>query len=485
MDFDGFIGGAYLARSPNQNAQRCINLYVEGDSTPGTILTAANHERGKAPAMLLGTPGLRRFCTLPAAGGVRGLSASSGGRAFAVCGSTLYELLAGGTFLARGTLTSTSGVVSLADNGLQLILVDGTPAGYLFTLSSNAYAPIVSDAFYGADRVAFFDQYFVLNRPGTQQIYVSSLLDGATYAGLDFASAESVPDRIVAHEVERRELLVLGTRSGEVWFNAGTADFPLAPIQGTAFPYGCAAPQSLRAMGQFYWVGQDAHGAGLVLRLQGYQPERISTHALEFALQGYARIDDAIGYTMQREGHSWYVVNFPSAGATWAFDVATKLWSQLADVESATGLFTRSRVEHHCFAFNKHLVAGALDGRVYESSYDVFTLDGDPLVRERSAPFIHHDRRLLYHAVFELDMQAGVGLDGGVEPGTTPQALLQWSDDGGHTWSNEHWASLGAQGQYLTRAVWRRLGRSRQRAYRVRIADPVRVALIAARIEVT
>ncbi len=475
MDFQGFIGGAYLSRSSNLDAQRCVNLYLEKDESGA----------GKAPGVLLGTPGLSLFATLPAAGGVRGLYTASGGRCFAVGGGTLYELLAGGTATARGTLASTSGVVSMADNGLQLLVVDGTAGGYVLTLGTHAYAAIVSANFYGADRVAYFDGYFVLNRPGTQQCYVSGLLDGTIYAGLDFASAESSPDLLVTLAVERRELLLLGTRSGEFWFDSGTVDFPFSPIQGSAFPYGCAAPQSLRAMGQFYWVGQDQHGTGMVMRLNGYQPERISTHALEFALQGYASIADAIGYTMQREGHSWYVVNFPTGNATWAFDAATNLWCELADLDSTTGLFTRHRVDHHAYAFGKHLVAGAQDGRVYESSFDVFDNAGDPLVRERTAPHIHQDRKLLYHAVFELDMQTGVGLDAGVEPGTTPQVMLQWSDDGGHTWSTAHWTSAGAQGQYLTRALWRRLGRSRQRVYRVHISDPVRVAWLAARIAVT
>jgi hypothetical protein len=475
MDFEGFIGASYLTRSPNQDSQRCVNLYLEA-SESGT---------SKAKAMLLGTPGLSRWCTLPAAGGVRGLYTASGGRCFAVCGQTLYELLVSGTSVARGTLVSTSGVVSMADNGRQLLLVDGTAAGYLLTFLTNAYAAISSAAFYGADRVAFFDGYFVLNRPGTAQVYISGLYDGATYTGLEFATAESSPDLLLSLEVERRELLLLGSRSGEVWFDAGTTDFPLAPIQGTAFPYGCAAVHSLRAMGQFYWLGQDKDGAGMVMRLTGYQPERISTHALEFALQGYARIDDAIGWTYQEEGHSFYALTFPTGNATWVYDAATKLWHERADLDASTGLFKRHRAQHHAFAFGTHLVAGEDDGRIYVQDLDIFSNDGDPLVRRRTAPHLHNDRKLLYHSVFELDLQAGVGLDGGAVPGTDPQLALRWSDDGGQTWSTAHTTSAGPQGAYRQRALWRRLGRSRQRAYEVTCSDPVRVAWLAARIEAT
>jgi hypothetical protein len=483
MNFDSFVGGAYLSRSPSFDAQRLVNLYLETGSGAS-----------KATAMLLGTPGLRRFTTLPGPGGIRGLwtasrslYASPGGRAFAVCGPTLYEVFANGTYAERGTLASTSGPVSMADNGVELVVVDGTDKGSLLTLATNAFAPITASGFAGASRVAFVDGYFVLNRPGTQQFYVSGLYAGGTYDATDFASAESVPDNLLALEVERREMLLLGSRSGEVWFNSGAADFPFAPIQGTAFPYGIAAVHSLRALGQFYWLsgGPLESGGPQVMRLKGYAPERISTHALEHALQGYSRVDDAIGFSYQEEGHTFYGLSFPTGNATWVYDLATGLWHERADLDTTTGQLKRHRVQHHAYAFHKHLVGGEDDGRIYESSLDVFDNDGDPLVRERTSPYLHHDRRLLYHAVFEVDMQVGVGLDSGANPGTNPQVMMQFSDDGGRTWSQEKWVSAGAQGQYHTRAIWRRLGRSRQRTYRVRISDPVRVALIAARIEVS
>jgi len=325
-----------------------------------------------------------------------------------------------------------------------------------------------------------------LNHPGTQQIYVSGLYAGGTYAGLDFASDEASPDLVVSLEGQRRELLVLGSRSGQLWFNAGSVDFPFAPIAGTSFTYGCAAAHSLRTLGgTFFWLATEADGAKSVMLLQGYEPVRISTPAIEYAINQYSRVDDAIGSTYQEETHAFYALNFPTGNATWVWDTSTRLWHARADLDPSTGLFQRSRVEHHCAAFGKHLVAGANDGRVYEQDLETYDLAGDALVAERTSPFLHTDRKLLYHSVFELDIQAGVGLDGGLVPGTEPEAMLAWSDDGGHTWSHEHWVSLGAAGQYLTRALWRRLGRSRQRVYRVRIADPVKRAIIGARVEVS
>ncbi len=474
MIFPNFIGGAYLARSPNFAAESLVNLYVE----PGNATT-------KSPAMLLGTPGLSLFATL-AAGPVRGLYTASGGRCFAVGGNRFYEVFAGGTATERGTLSSSSGPVAMSDNGIEVIIVDGTTAGWLFTLSSNTYAAIASAAFFGGARVAFFDGYFVLPHPGTQQLYISGLYAGGVYDGTEFASDEASPDLTVALEVQRREMVVLGSRSGQLWFDAGTTDFPLAPIAGTSFTYGCAAAASLRTLGgQFFWLATDADGARCVMGLQGYEPVRISTPAIEYVLNGYSTVADAIGWTYQEESHLFYALTFPTGNATWVYDTSTKLWHSRADLDPSTGLFQRSRVEHHCAAFGKHLVGGSNDGRVYEQDLDTFDLAGDPLVRERTSPFLHADRKLLYHSVIEIDLQSGVGLDGGAVPGTEPEAMLQWSETGGQTWSHEHWVSIGALGQYLSRAIWRRLGRSRARIYRLRVSDPVRVAIIGARIEVS
>jgi hypothetical protein len=66
--------------------------------------------------------------------------------------------------------------------------------------------------------------------------------------------------------------------------------------------------------------------------------------------------------------------------------------------------------------------------------------------------------------------------------------MLRWSDDGGHTWSNEHWASMGAIGASGTRTFWRRLGMTdklRDRVYEVSGADPVKIAIIGAELSVT
>jgi len=74
-----------------------------------------------------------------------------------------------------------------------------------------------------------------------------------------------------------------------------------------------------------------------------------------------------------------------------------------------------------------------------------------------------------------------------VTNGADPQVMLRWSDDGGHTWSNEHWRSMGQIGQTGYRTIWRRLGMTtklRDRVYEVSGTDPVKIAIVGAELHV-
>jgi hypothetical protein len=115
---------------------------------------------------------------------------------------------------------------------------------------------------------------------------------------------------------------------------------------------------------------------------------------------------------------------------------------------------------------------------------DYFTDAGAPIARIRACSHLNDPdyRYQIFHAL-QVDMQTGVGLTTG--QGSDPQAMLQWSDDGGYTWSNELWASIGKLGEYLSRVRWRRLGRSRDRVFRVTVTDPVRVVMIGASVQVS
>jgi hypothetical protein len=532
------LGSTYVARSVNAADSRMVNLFPE--LVP---------EGGKEPAFLQRAPGLRLLATL-GAGPVRGLW-QFGGFGYAVSGNTLYKITTAWTATVLGTIAGT-GPVSMSDNGTQLFVAANGPS-YIYNASTNVFAQIVDPDFPGAVTVGSIDGYFVFNEPNSQKVWVTSLLDGAAIDPLDFASAEGSPDGLVSLTVSNREIWLFGTNSTEVWYDAGTADFPLQRIQGASNELGCTAPYSVAKMDNtVFWLGADARGRGMVYRANGYVGQRISTHAVEWHIQQYGNLSDAIGYTYQQDGHSFYVLIFPQANTTWVYDLATQAWHERAGWDN--GAFTRHR--SNCqMAFNDEIVVGDFEnGNIYAFDLDVYADNGAIQRWLRSWRAIPSGQNTLLrttHHSLQLDCETGVGLaqypaydaedliaengdlliaeyvqndittESGEEltteagdgfefiadvpdypipfvppmyltttsypaaPGYNPQVMMRWSDDGGHTWSNEHWTSIGLIGNYGKRAFWRRLGMTlkiRDRVYEVSGTDAVKIAIMGAEL---
>jgi hypothetical protein len=372
----------------------------------------------------------------------------------------------------------------MADNGTQLFIA-ANPLGYIYNASTDVFQQITDPDFPGAGTVGYIDGYFVFNEPNSQKIWVTSLLDGLSVDPLEFASAEGNPDNVAAIFVDHREVWVFGTNSTEVWYDAGLLDFPLTRIQGAFNELGCAAPYSIAKMdNQVYWLGKDARGQGIVYKAAGYIGQRVSTHAIEWQMQEYADISDATGYTYQQDGHSFYVLNFPTANTTWVYDVATGAWHERASFQN--GEFNRHRASSQMF-FNATTVVGDYqNGKIYSFDLNVYADDGAPqkwLRSWRALPTgANNLARTIQHSM-QLDCETGVGLNNG--QGSNPQAMLRWSDDGGHTWSSEHWKSMGRIGRSGYRTIWRRLGATmkiRDRVYEVSGTDPVRIYVMGAEL---
>lgn len=468
------LGSAYVARSVNAADNRMVNLF------PELIL-----EGGKEAAFLNRAPGLRLLTTV-GSGPIRGLWTMKE-YAYVVSGGELYKLDSNWNATLLGSVGTGTTPVSMSDNGTQIFVANNGPS-FIYNASTNVFSQITTYGFPGAVTVSYLDGYFVFNQPNSQKIWVTALLDGTQVDPLDFASAEGSPDDIVSILVDHREVWVFGTNSVEVWYDAGGADFPLQRIQGAFNEIGCAAAYSVAKLDNgLFWLGQDARGRGVVYRANGYTGTRISTHAVEWQIQQYGRLDDAIAYTYQQDGHAFYVLIFPSAGKTWVYDVATQGWHERAGFED--GEFTRHR--SNCqMNFNNEVVVGDYEnGNLYAFDLDVYADNGQPqkwLRSWRALPATVNTLKRTAHHAMQLDCETGVGLNDG--QGSNPQVMLRWSDDGGHTWSNEHWVSMGRIGKFGHRAIWRRLGMTlklRDRVYEISGTDPVKIAILGAELKMS
>lgn len=383
-----------------------------------------------------------------------------------------------GSEISNGTIAPGTTITAININALEIEMSAGalgSASGVTTDVTLASFAQITDPYFMGADRVAFIDGWLIFNKPGTQTFYTTAPVPYTLiFDPLFFALKDSSSDNLITMETLNRELWLVGERSTEIWFDAGGAQFAFQRIPGAAPPIGCTSPQSISLCGDsLCWLGRTVEGQNVVVQTQQYTVQRISTHAIEAAIASYPQITDAIAYAYEDQGHLFYVLTFPTADKTWVYDFSTGKWHERASYDSATGEFHRH--QSNCFMNlqNIRMVGDYQNGKLYNMARTIYDNDGEPLVGLRRCPHIwsRENRQRIFHGSLQIEFAPGVGLQTG--QGSNPQAMLRWSDDGGATFGNEHWTTVGAAGSYRNRAMWRRLGRARDRVYEVRITDPV------------
>jgi len=492
-------GGAYTARSVIANCQRCVNLYGE-----------ANPEGAPAPFTYYPTPGLVSLATPPTQDRGRGIYRASNGLLYAVVGQTFYKVGSDFSWTALGTLVDLRTTpVGMADNQTTLFLVDGSGGGYTLNLASDTFAAVTDAAFYGSPRVDFSDTYFIFSKPNTAIFYVSNS-NAVDFNALAFATKIGASDRLVATAVVHREVWLIGERTTEVWINSGGYPVPYEIMNGAFIEHGCAAVYSIAQMGDaLFWLSDDKQGGRVVVKGQGYQTQRVSTHAIETALAGYSTVSDAVGYTYQQEGHQFYVLTFPTADKTWCFDMTSGEWHERTWLDS-NGLEHRHRGISHAYCYGRNIVQDWETGRIYAFDLNTYTDNGDPILRRRGFPHLVMNGGRVFYREFLADMEVGrdvgtttkgptgdvlgpdvvvdtalgvepiavfLGVDDGLSNVYPSKLYLRYSDTRGQSWSNPIENDLGATGEFLKSIQFQRLGMARDRVFEVFWSANVRTAL--------
>jgi hypothetical protein len=347
------------------------------------------------------------------------------------------------------------------------------------------FAQITAEGWLGSHTVESLNGYFVFIDPNTQTFYISALDDALTFDALETAEAGASPDKLVGQIVVGKALILFGEITGEIWQESGDLDFPFARNSGAHMDVGLLAAHTAKELDStVFWLGRDQRGAGMVFRMEGYRPVRISTMAVEQKIQEVIRsgrdISQANAYTYQQDGHSYYVLRVPGLDTTWTFDAASGQWHERAEL--IDGQYAQHRGVYHAYAFGKHLVV-ADDEIIYEYDPDANDNAGDPLCRERVTPHMSAPSlKLLSFPRFELDCEVGHGI--GVGGATEARVMLRYSNDGGVSFGSWRTATLGAVGERQARARFLRCGTARDRVWAVRCTDPVPFAIVNAAIEV-
>lgn len=452
-----------MAQSLAFSEQRLINLYPETSALGG-----------KSKFTLIGTPGLKLFCTAgsgPFRGGI-----FMADFAYVVSGQQLWRIASNGSTALMGTVPG-NGFVSMAKAGTQIAIAASENKGFIFDSTTGLTIQITDVDFFGCTSVSSLDGYFIWGS-GTDYVnrfQISALKNGFSYDALDFASAESTATPLLRVFLVGTQLFMMKTDRIEVWYNSGDASFPFAQLNNTIIAKGLGAQFSPALLDNtVYWLGVDDDGGGtpVVYRVAGYTAEVISTRVVSQALGMVTDLTKVIGISYTKDNHAFYGLILPSGNA-WFYDVTTGLWHERQTYGLGRWLGTG-----HVEAYGKTLIGSFIDGALYEldlsTYFDAATL---PIVREATLPTFGTDPELKRCSRLRLDMETGTGLITG--QGSDPIITLNISDNRGRTWSSDLPASMGPMGHYGRSVEWRGMGQFRSRVHKFRISDPVKVALIA------
>lgn len=477
MSRSPIIGPAYNARSPNLASDAAINIFAE-------IVEAPKGE-GAEQYGYYSRPGLNLQLTV-GTGPERGMWPTDFG-CFGVSGNQVF-VLNGASLVPTilGTIGTTSGKVSIVNNPTQVAFFDGS-AGYMWSAATGFMT--IALPFSNPGTAVYQDGFAVVNQIGTFVLWQSNLNDMTTWDPLNFDTEDGSPDDIIGLVEFHRQIVVMKELFTAFWVNAGTAGFVFQRLEGVYLQRGCVAPESLSVANEIvFWLGQGPEGQGSVYLNKGYEAVRISSFALEYQIGKYATITDAIGFSFMLEGHTFYVLTFPTGNATWVFDVT--LW-QLTNIKwwYQWGAFASGNIVQwapSCQASYQGLVlvGDYSNGNIYSLSMDALTDNGAIKKCLRSWRSVGEDVFDAQKINF-LDLECDTGLQ--VPPGANPQYVLRQSFDGGQTWSAEMYRAAGQTGEVANDVRWNRLGATRRglnsdRVFELSTTDQFRIGWLGAEI---
>lgn len=510
-----FLGGAYEGRSTSVASETCVNFF---------------YEKGAGGECLVGSHGYELVLGLEThfvpeveiRGGI-----VYNDKAYIVRGNSFGTLtnlrdvisprppLGGqpGNYVELGTLKTETGIVSMAHNGVraganqQIMVVDGQ-YGYIWDNVAQTFTQITDTDFVATDVVQYIDGYFIFpQKSGSDRFWITEQYDGSAVDPADFATAEGWPDALLNITVDNREVFLFGSETVEVWYNSGDSDNTFQRFQGGFKQHGCAARFSPKRIDNtVMWLSQNDRGDRQVVKFgSGYMPEVVSSPELNYEMAQYPTVSDAFAYTYQFEGHEFYVINFPSAEKTWAYDASTGHWHRRVRTPSWVDNWVGENFTMHLFISGMHIFGdkwghvwradstrGGFGSAIAEPGSSIRITTYEVMPRERTTISISDDENRTRISSLQLDMEEGVfgdplyqftsGVDGTAYvtkdnggPGGAQlvtyldddTVYLQYSKNGGHSWSSELKRDMGNMGDWAKRVIWRKLGWARNWIFRL------------------
>lgn len=379
------------------------------------------------------------------------------------------------TISTFGSFSSASEVLDVDQNADTLVVIADDGAW----TTTGSTATQISDADFtsrGAHDVEFLDNFLLFREPNSGRFFGADIGSATSYDALNFSTAEASPDRLTGMKSDDAQLILFGRTTTEIWDTTGGRGFPFRRVINGAIEKGCINGRTVALIdNRIIWVADDK----TVRLLDGLTPVRISNYGIEKKIAADPLIHVSTeAFTYNFGGHNFYVLKGQdycvvydlntgqwherkSNGIdTWRFGCAASAWG-----ETFFGMDIGTHVTPSV-AFQHHI------GKMSDTEY---TECADTQVMEWTYQPVWGGGQRIFHDRLEIVMETGVGTVSG--QGSTPEIMLDISDDGGYTWQAMPNRDIGQIGKKLHRVVWQNLGSSYQRVYRCRISDPVPVTI--------
>lgn len=417
----------------------------------------------RAPEVIYPIDGLTQWSTVATSTGGTRAFLPLDSNLIAVIGRQVVSFDLSGVARVLGGF-ATDGNVTMARNRRDVPQVAICCGGEVAVVSGGALSHVTDPDLPPATSIDCLDGYLLALMPDGR-FFASALDDVTSWDALSFAKAEANPDGGVRVKVRNREAVVYGQFTTEFWNNIGEEPFPLGRV--TSVDIGCLAGGSVCDLEQTHvFIAHDS----TVRRWNGYTAERISSHDVERTIEGDSGRANITGFSWTAHGHAFYAIT----GTDWTkvYDARTGMWHD-ASSYGFGGRWRRSAAVR----FADKLIFGVSDaGDVFEASRNVYDEDGDPIIMTMQTPPVHAWPQRLRWNSLHVGILPGVGTNTSAPQDFTPSIMVDWSDDGGHTWSAQRTVEVGQQGHRLSRVVTRRMGVSPQAGRTVRLSMSAAVA---------
>jgi len=489
-----FTGGSYLRNNAYTDSELLINMYPE---------TSGKGENNRTQMRLLTTPGIRKVCDMsilvpPSVIGpvydlitVTQVSGANAGvpRTFALVGGAAGT----GTFLVEykgpsnpPVLIDTPFPVVVNPTGSaqpklvscgqdQLLYISGIAPATSSTVTGGVYnlatgvikdlLPSSTPGWLGASDADYIDGYVVAVQPNSQTFYISELQDATRYDPLDIAVENDAPDTIVGVRIIHRDVFIFGKSRILVWNDTGAAGFPFSRNTSATIEVGRMGRATISKLNNtLFWIGRDQRGSIQAWKMNGYNPQRISTPTIEALWQNYFVTNSGPDilltsmqcYAYQEEGHQMYVCNFPNtipspAGFTWVYDDTEGLWHERKRMNSSGNNTHAGCIYQRCHTFNPlygHIVGSRFNGDLYYQNRTEGLELNFSILRQRTTPHLYQGSQRNFYKQLVLD----------VSP--FPQVInitMSYTHNAGQTYTAELAPAVTDRGSGK-RVAWNRLG---------------------------